>query len=404
MNGKKPLSVVLALLLACNTTVMALANESDTELTNNDNTIIEPAGNGGDSDTVIDDTGDDSVADAGDIDDGNVADTGNTDNPSNADTGAKPAEGNESQPSDTGDNQQTPSGDDSNAETPTDDAEQPSNGGQVETPDDTQQPTQEPEQPAETPVEEPVVAPVEEEPTIVYEQNPDLPVIGKYTTADAEGNITIPESGQIDFRFPATVGDTELNSISASAFKGCQYFRTVTIPENITSIGDEAFAECENLQYIILEGRADAEDMSLGYNWSGDAEVIFELVAVEQPKEEEEQPVEKPDVTIPDQDDTQQGSETPSTDDTTASNTTTSDTTDNKDTDAEEPAPTETEQPSTTEPDTTEPDNSSDAASDDDDTDKETTSSDSNEDTQKEDADVPKQSEGVSEPQDESIG
>lgn len=404
MNGKKPLSVVLALLLACNTTVMALANESDTELTNNDNTIIEPAGNGGVSDTVIDATGDDSVADAGDIDDGNVADTGNTDNPSNADTGAKPAEGNESQPSDTGDNQQTPSGDDSNAETPTDDAEQPSNGGQVETPDDTQQPTQEPEQPAETPVEEPVVAPVEEEPTIVYEQNPDLPVIGKYTTADAEGNIAIPESGQIDFRFPATVGDTELNSISASAFKGCQYFRTVTIPENITSIGDEAFAECENLQYIILEGRADAEDMSMGYNWSGDAEVIFELVAVEQPKEEEEQPVEKTDVTIPDQNDTQQGSETPSTDDTTASNTATSDTTDNKDTDAEEPAPTETEQPSTTEPDTTEPDNSSDAASDDDDTDKETTSSDSNEDTQKEDADVPKQSEGVSEPQDESIG
>ena len=399
MNGKKPLSVVLALLLACNTTVMALANESDTELTNNDNTIIEPAGNGGDSDTVIDDTGDDSVADAGDIDDGNVADTGNTDNPSNADTGAKPAEGNESQPSDTGDNQQTPSGDDSNAETPTDDAEQPSNGGQVETPDDTQQPTQEPEQPAETPVEEPVVAPVEEEPTIVYEQNPDLPVIGKYTTADAEGNITIPESGQIDFRFPATVGDTELNSISASAFKGCQYFRTVTIPENITSIGDEAFAECENLQYIILEGRADAEDMSLGYNWSGDAEVIFELVAVEQPKEEEEQPVEKPDVTIPDQDDTQQGSETPSADDTAASDTTTSDTTDNTDTDAEVPASAEPEQPAMTKPD-----KSSDAASDDNDTDKETTSSDSNETTQKEDAAVPKQAEGVSEPQDESIG
>lgn len=399
MNGKKPLSVVLALLLACNTTVMALANESDTELTNNDNTIIEPAGNGGDSDTVIDDTGDDSVADAGDIDDGNVADTGNTDNPSNADTGAKPAEGNESQPSDTGDNQQTPSGDDSNAETPTDDAEQPSNGGQVETPDDTQQPTQEPEQPAETPVEEPVVAPVEEEPTIVYEQNPDLPVIGKYTTADAEGNITIPESGQIDFRFPATVGDTELNSISASAFKGCQYFRTVTIPENITSIGDEAFAECENLQYIILEGRADAEDMSLGYNWSGDAEVIFELVAVEQPKEEEEQPVEKPDVTIPDQDDTQQGSETPSADDTTASNTASSDTTDNKGTDTEVPAPAEPEQPAMAKPD-----KSSDAASDDNDTDKETTSSDSNETTQKEDAAVPKQPEGVSEPQDESIG
>lgn len=400
MNGKKPLSVVLALLLACNTTVMALANESDTELTNNDNTIIEPAGNGGDSDTVIDNTGDDSVADAGDIDDGNVADTGNTDNPSDADTGAKPAEGNESQPSDTGDNQQTPSGDDSNAEAPAGDAEQPSNGGQVETPDDTQQPAQEPEQP----VEEPVEAPVEEEPTIVYEQNPDLPAIGKYTTADAEGNIEIPESGRIDFRFPAKVGDTELNSISASAFKGCQYFRTVTIPDNITSIGDEAFAECENLQYIIIEGRADAEDMSLGYNWSGDAEVIFELVAVEQPKEEEEQPVEKPDVTIPDQDDTQQGSETPSADDTTASDTTTSDTTDNTGTDAEVPAPDEPEQPATTEPDTTEPENPSDTASDNNDTGKETTSSDSNEATQKEDADVPKQPEEVYEPQEESIG
>lgn len=403
MNGKKPLSVVLALLLACNTTVMALANESDTELTNNDNTIIEPAGNGGDSDTVIDNTGDDSVADAGNIDDGNVADTGNTDNPSDADTGAKPAEGNESQPSDTGDNQQAPSGDDSNAETPSDGAEQPSNGGQVETPDDTQQPTQEPEQPAETPAEEPVETPVEEEPPVTYEQNPDLPVIGKYTTADAEGNIEIPESGRIDFRFPAKVGDTELNSISASAFKGCQYFRTVTIPDNITSIGDEAFAECENLQYIIIEGRTDVEDMSLGYNWSGNAEVIFELVAVEQPQEEEEQPVENPDVTVPDQDDAQQGSETPSTDNTAASDTTTSNTTDNKDTDAEVPAPAEPEQPATTETDPAEPDKSSDAASDDNDTNKETTSSDGNETKQKEDADVPKQTEGISKPQGESF-
>lgn len=400
MNGKKPLSVVLALLLACNTTVMALANESDTEQTNNDTTIMEPAGNGGDSDTVIDNTGDDSVADAGDIDDGNIADTGNTDNPSDADTGAKPAEGNDNQSSGTDDNQQTPSGDDFNAETPANGAEQPSNGGQVETPDDTQQPAQEPEQPAETPVE----GPTEEEPAIVYEQNPDLPVIAKYITADAEGNIAIPESGRIDFRFPTKVGDTELNSISASAFKGCQYFHTVSIPENITSIGDEAFAECENLQYIIIEGRADSEDMSLGYNWSGDAEVIFELIAIEQPQEEEEQPAETPDVTVPDQDDAQQGNETPSVDDTAASDTTTSDTTDNTGTDAEVPAPAEPEQPATTETDPTEPDNSSDAASDDNATDKETTSSDSNEDTQKEDADVPKQPEGVSEPQDESIG
>ena len=388
MNGKKPLSVVLALLLACNTTVMALANESDTELTNNDTAIMAPAGNSGNSDTVIGDTSNESVADTGDVD-----------NSGDADTDAKPAEGDESQPSGTDDNQQTPSGDDFNAEPPADGTEQPSNGGQVETPDDTQQPTQEPEQPAETPVEEPVETPVEEEPPVTYEQNPDLPVIGKYTTADAEGNIEIPESGRIDFRFPAKVGDTELNSISASAFKGCQYFHTVTIPDNITSIGDEAFAECENLQYIIIEGRADAEDMSLGYNWSGTAEVIFELVAVEQPHEEEEQPVENPDVTVPDQDDAQQGSETPSTDDTTASDATTSDTTDNKGTDAEAPAPAEPEQPAMTKSD-----KSSDTASDDNDTDKDTTSSDSNETTQKEDAAVPKQPEGVSEPQDESIG
>lgn len=393
MNGKKPLSVVLALLLACNTTVMALANESDTELTNNDTAIMDPAGNSGNSDTVIGDTSNESVADTGDVD-----------NSGAADTDAKPTEGDDNQSSGTDDKQQTPSGDDFNAETPADGTEQPSNGGQVETPDDTQQPTQEPEQPAETPAEEPVETPVEEEPPVTYEQNPDLPVIGKYTTADAEGNIEIPESGRIDFRFPAKVGDTELNSISASAFKGCQYFRTVTIPDNITSIGDEAFAECENLQHIIIEGRADAEDMSLGYNWSGNAEVIFELVAVEQPQEEEEQPVENPDVTVPDQDDAQKGSETPSTDDTTASDTTTSDTTDNTGTDAEAPAPAEPEQSAMTEPDTTESDNSSDAAPDDNATDKETTSSDSNEATQKEDADVPKQPEGVSEPQEEYIG
>ena len=154
-----------------------------------------------------------------------------------------------------------------------------------------------PEVPVKAP---PIIAPVVPETVITYEQNPDLPTVGTYTTADEEGNIEIPETGRIDFLFPSKVGETELNSISAEAFMDCGYFRTVTIPKNIASIGDNAFANCENLKCIILEGRSDTEGMELGSNWAGEAEVIFELVAIEQPKEKETPPVEVPGDTLTD--------------------------------------------------------------------------------------------------------
>lgn len=66
---------------------------------------------------------------------------------------------------------------------------------------------------------------------------------------------------------------------------------SVIAAEGITSIGDNAFADCQNLQCIILEGRSDDEDLTLGNNWAGNATVLFEEIAVEQPTDEtEEQP------------------------------------------------------------------------------------------------------------------
>lgn len=85
----------------------------------------------------------------------------------------------------------------------------------------------------------------------------------------------------VDFNFPSKVGDTELHSISDEAFKGCQYFHSVSIPREITEIGKDAFADCEGLEYIILEGRTNTDDMTLGENWNGSAQIVYELVEVE---------------------------------------------------------------------------------------------------------------------------
>lgn len=301
MDAKKPLCVVLSLAMACSTTVMALADENSTDVNDSPLGIVE---------TEPGNTATDNSGPAGD-EGGNSADNNAADENHGANSDAekdetgenieppKDAEDAETPPKEPGENEagstgagstadNTTDGEGNNSDTPTETPSEnpPTDNVEPETPSvDPDAPT-EPTEPAEepTPVEQPTEQPVipsEKETVITYEKNPDLPVIDHYATVDDEGNIELPETGLIDFRFPETVGETTLNTIAAESFMGCKYFRTVTIPENITSIGDNAFADCQNLQYIVLEGRSDDTDLTLGANWSGEATVLFEEIAVE---------------------------------------------------------------------------------------------------------------------------
>lgn len=98
-----------------------------------------------------------------------------------------------------------------------------------------------------------------------------------FCSADADGNISIPESGIFDFLFPEEIKGELVYRIGPGAFQGCEFFRIVAIPASVTEIGENAFADCANLERIILLGRSDDKDMLLGENWSGDAEVVFDL-------------------------------------------------------------------------------------------------------------------------------
>lgn len=107
-------------------------------------------------------------------------------------------------------------------------------------------------------------------------------VLENPTTADETGNITLSTDGSlIDFYFPTELSGEAITKITENAFRSCPYFRTVLIDSSMEEIGANAFADCEGLEYIVLLDRADTEDLNLGENWSGDATVIFELVAEE---------------------------------------------------------------------------------------------------------------------------
>lgn len=290
MDAKKPLSIILSLVLACNTTVLALAEENTTDVGDTSTAIVE-------TESGKETTGSNGAENEkpGEVAGSATGDEANTANPDadNHENGESSENNKGYAASDNAGGVQDNKG--NTADTPSEntpagstepDVSSAKPSAPVEKPSATPEPPTEGPAPVEQPVEQPV-APVEKEPVITYEKNPDLPEITHYTTADDEGNIEIPEEGLIDFRFPEMVGETTLNTIAAESFMGCQYFKTVTIPAGITSIGDNAFADCQNLQYIILEGRSDAEDLTLGTNWAGDATVLFEEVAVEQPAEEE---------------------------------------------------------------------------------------------------------------------
>lgn len=98
---------------------------------------------------------------------------------------------------------------------------------------------------------------------------------------DEDGNVALEEGALIDLILPKVLGGQELTSISAKSFAGCPYIRSVVVPETILEIGEGAFADCEFLETIYVIGHSE-EDLTLGSNWNGNAEVVFVVDEVEE--------------------------------------------------------------------------------------------------------------------------
>ncbi len=113
---------------------------------------------------------------------------------------------------------------------------------------------------------------------------------------DENGNVALSSDELIDLVLPKVLGGKALTSISAKSFAGCPYIRSVVVPETILEIGEGAFANCEFLETIYVIGHSE-EDLTLGSNWNGNAEVVFVVDEVE----EEEAPVEDEDATAEEQ-------------------------------------------------------------------------------------------------------
>ena len=91
---------------------------------------------------------------------------------------------------------------------------------------------------------------------------------------DENGNVALEEGKLIDLILPKVLNGQEQTSISAKSFAGCPYIRSVVIPETILEIGEGAFADCEFLKTVYVIGHSE-EDMTLGANWNGGAEVVY---------------------------------------------------------------------------------------------------------------------------------
>lgn len=126
---------------------------------------------------------------------------------------------------------------------------------------------------------------------------------------DENGNVALEEGKLIDLILPKVLNGQEQTSISAKSFAGCPYIRSVVIPETILEIGEGAFADCEFLETVYVIGHSE-EDMTLGPNWDGGAEVVYvydeiqveeETPAAEEQKVEEQEEADKKDAAEPEQ-------------------------------------------------------------------------------------------------------
>lgn len=128
--------------------------------------------------------------------------------------------------------------------------------------------------------------------------NPMLVELGLDTPSflDSNGSIAIPEDGTLlDICLPESLGEDTLNIIAPGAFSGTSCLRSITLPSSIMEIGQNAFADCPHLEYIVLQDRFNLEGLTLGENWNGNATVIFGLVQETSSTESTEETVEPSD-------------------------------------------------------------------------------------------------------------
>lgn len=126
---------------------------------------------------------------------------------------------------------------------------------------------------------------------------------------DENGNVALSSDELIDLVLPKVLGGKALTSISAKSFAGCPYIRSVVVPESVLEIGEDAFANCKFLETIYVIGHSE-DDMKLGANWNGGAEVVYvyeeiqmeeETPAAEEQKVEKQEEADKKDAAEPEQ-------------------------------------------------------------------------------------------------------
>ena len=89
-----------------------------------------------------------------------------------------------------------------------------------------------------------------------------------------EPEIVVSED-EWHFVIPETINGEQFTKIEANAFRGLTKLTSVTIPETVTEIGDNAFADCPNLTTITFVGRSSTYGMTLGSNWNSSATLVF---------------------------------------------------------------------------------------------------------------------------------
>ena len=69
---------------------------------------------------------------------------------------------------------------------------------------------------------------------------------------------------------PSVVGDKLVTGITDGAFKGCTGIKSITLSNNITSIGANAFSGCISLETVYFRGiKSQWDAVSKGANWNG---------------------------------------------------------------------------------------------------------------------------------------
>lgn len=126
------------------------------------------------------------------------------------------------------------------------------------------------------------------EPVVAEVYTEVIPQLEHEAEVSEEGKVYFETGTLIDLILPETLNGEPITRIGEGCFKGCNVIRSVTIPSAITEIGADAFTDCPYLEVIYFADRADAKDLTLGENWSGEAEVAFLLVAVEEDESQKE--------------------------------------------------------------------------------------------------------------------